>query len=280
MRVLIIEDNREEIELIRLHLEDQSMVSIELDQAITGKEGLELLKQNEYKAIILDYFLPDFDGFELLKLILNYRNLPVIMVTVSGSEEAAVRAIKLGAFDYIPKTGHHYDQLTNVVNKIATFPIFELNKCPISVFAAGSLGPTVVYSDTLPWGSNSDSIQMKAAIFFSTAIGQGDSYHTGMFGPLPVPEVMDHSVMIYSKILEDKNTMDPRSRTATFTLFSIFYPNDSTVFFLDRFRLKDIFDQSLKPLVDILEIPGIIPELKNNLSTRLGEYDPVFNRFY
>ncbi|MFW9996018.1 MAG: PleD family two-component system response regulator [Candidatus Odinarchaeota archaeon] len=280
MKVLIIEDSQDEIDLIRFHLEEAA-VNIKLDEALTGNEGLKLFKENdEYKVVILDYLLPDIDGFELLLLLLYHRNIPVIMITAAGSEEAAVKAIKLGAFDYIPKTGYHYLSIINTMNKIASFPLFELSKCPLSIFSASEKGPKLVYSDTLPWGSKNESILTKAGIFFSAALGQGTSYHQGIFGPLPVADVPDHSAIIYCKILEDKLAEDPRRKTATYTLFCIFYPNESQVFFLDRFRLKEIFDDSLKRTMDVTELPGVIPELKNTLASRLGEYNPIFNRFF
>jgi len=279
LKILIIEDNEQEIELIEHYCLEESKTDIEIDSATTGTKGLELFSKNDYRVVILDYQLPDFDGFELLKNMLNQRIVPVILVTAAGSEEAAVKAIKLGAFDYIPKTGSHYTSIISILDRIASFPVFELDRCPISVFAADERGPNIIYSDNLPWGEKSEIVQLKAGIFFTAAIAQGMSYHEGIFGPLPVAEVDDYFAVIYSKVMKAKEAIDPRRKNATFTIFCIYYPSEYQTFFLDRFRLNKIFEDALRDIQDIAEVSGIISNLKKNISSNLGEFNPVFYRF-
>ena len=122
-------------------------------------------------------------------------------------------------------------------------------------------------------------MQLKAGIFFTAAIGQGASYHQGIFGPLPVAEVEDYSAVIYSKVLESKDATDSRRKKATFTIFCIYFPGEYQTFFLDRFRMSKIFEESLFNIKDIIEVPGIIGDLKNRISSQLGEFNPVFYRF-
>jgi PAS domain S-box-containing protein len=64
------------------------------------KDAKKALKSTSFDAIICDYFLGDGTGFEILEL--NY-NIPIIVITGTGSEEVAVLALKKGAYDYLIK---------------------------------------------------------------------------------------------------------------------------------------------------------------------------------
>jgi DNA-binding NtrC family response regulator len=69
-----------------------------------GYSGLDSLKHQPFDVLILDIHLPDISGEEVLKSIrVLFPNLPVIVITAYPTVESAVRAMKLGAFDYIPK---------------------------------------------------------------------------------------------------------------------------------------------------------------------------------
>jgi DNA-binding NtrC family response regulator len=70
----------------------------------SGCEGIRALQQSSYALVILDIRLPDASGIELLKQVREINPLiPVIMITAYGTVEDAVRAMKLGAFDFLMK---------------------------------------------------------------------------------------------------------------------------------------------------------------------------------
>ncbi len=72
--------------------------------ASSGNEGLEAISQSLPALVLLDIWMPGLDGIETLKKIREqYPNLLVIMMSGHGSIETAVKAIKLGAYDYIEK---------------------------------------------------------------------------------------------------------------------------------------------------------------------------------
>lgn len=111
IRLLYIEDNPADAHLTKTHFAKEAP-EFEIDIAATGEECFELLQKNTYDALMLDYPLPDMDGLDVLrKLVQKGSLLPVVMVTGMGDEEAAAAAIKLGAFDYVVKRENYLARL-------------------------------------------------------------------------------------------------------------------------------------------------------------------------
>lgn len=98
--VLIVEDESGVREALKLILSD----IYDLKFAENGPEGLALLSKMDYEVVLLDIKMPKMNGLEVLKQIkADKPKLPVILITGYQSEEIAREAIRLGAFDYIPK---------------------------------------------------------------------------------------------------------------------------------------------------------------------------------
>lgn len=99
--VLIIEDNPEIANLVRLHLKD---IHCQADIASDGAEGLQRFKDKAYDLVILDLMLPVVDGLEVCKqLRASNAVVPVIMLTSKSSELDRVLGLEIGADDYITK---------------------------------------------------------------------------------------------------------------------------------------------------------------------------------
>ncbi|MBE9096264.1 EAL domain-containing protein [Tychonema sp. LEGE 07203] len=103
LKLLIVEDMAEDIELIVLALEAGG-VNFNCDTAQTATECRQLLQKCKYDAVLSDYRLPGFNGLEVLKLMQELgQDIPFILVTGSLGEEAAVECIKAGMTDYVFK---------------------------------------------------------------------------------------------------------------------------------------------------------------------------------
>ncbi|MEG4967126.1 EAL domain-containing protein [Microcoleus sp. B6-A1] len=103
LKLLIIEDMAEDMELIVLALEAGG-VNFKCDKAETATECRKLLENCQYDAVLSDYRLPGFNGLEVLKLMQELgQDIPLILVTGSLGEEAAVECIKAGMTDYVLK---------------------------------------------------------------------------------------------------------------------------------------------------------------------------------
>jgi len=102
MKVLIIEDDPEIIDVVALTLElkwpDVSLISTFL-----GEKGIELAQKELPDIIILDLGLPDITGFDVLKQIRAFSDVPLVILTVRGEEMDKVRGLELGADDYMVK---------------------------------------------------------------------------------------------------------------------------------------------------------------------------------
>lgn len=100
-RVLYIEDD---VGLARLLQRRLAIKNIEFDIATTGQEGLDKLREGVYDVILLDHFLPDMNGMDMLDVISAMTDQPpVILLTASGDERLAVLALEKGAADYAVK---------------------------------------------------------------------------------------------------------------------------------------------------------------------------------
>jgi DNA-binding response OmpR family regulator len=99
-RILVVDDERRMVGFIRLNLEQDGFEVIE---AFNGTEALDRLRDSLPDLILLDVMMPDIDGFEVLKMIREISQVPVIMLTAKGEEDDKVKGLELGADDYITK---------------------------------------------------------------------------------------------------------------------------------------------------------------------------------
>lgn len=70
----------------------------------TGNEAIDKFETGKYDCVILDYILPDINADELFKKIKEQEDIPIIILTGQGNETLAVDFIKMGAYDYMPKS--------------------------------------------------------------------------------------------------------------------------------------------------------------------------------
>src|SRR5579863_981533 len=102
-RILLIEDDRALCKLLKDAL-PQSIFFV--DTAESGREGMEMVVKRKPDLILLDWNLPDLNGFEVCKYIKQNKDcahIPIIMVTAYGELNRKVSALDVGADDYITK---------------------------------------------------------------------------------------------------------------------------------------------------------------------------------
>jgi two-component system NtrC family sensor kinase len=102
-RLLIMDDNADNRDILRRHLERQGYGVTTADN---GQLGLDLLLTGEFELVLLDVLMPVMDGFEVLKQMKStpaLRETPVVMISALDESNSVVRCIQMGAEDYLMK---------------------------------------------------------------------------------------------------------------------------------------------------------------------------------
>ena len=110
--ILLIEDNRLQISIVRRILQEAPGRRFILHVAESLREGLDLISREPIDAMLLDLNLPDSEGVETLMAVMKESpELPVVVLTAVDDEEMAVDAVKHGAQDYLYKEKADQDLL-------------------------------------------------------------------------------------------------------------------------------------------------------------------------
>ena len=99
-KILVVDDEKLIVKWIKFSLEQENM---EVDVAYDGEEAFKLAKNNNYSIILLDVMLPKIDGLEVCRMIREFSNVPIIMVTAKGEDMDKIMGLEYGADDYITK---------------------------------------------------------------------------------------------------------------------------------------------------------------------------------
>jgi DNA-binding response OmpR family regulator len=100
-RVLVVEDDSHIADLICLHLRDEHF---EVVRSADGNQGLHLLEQGNWDALVLDLMLPGVDGLEICRRARAMaRYTPIIITSARSSEMHRILGLELGADDYLAK---------------------------------------------------------------------------------------------------------------------------------------------------------------------------------
>ncbi|NOX32836.1 MAG: sigma-54-dependent Fis family transcriptional regulator [Deltaproteobacteria bacterium] len=100
--ILAVDDEKDMTRLLQRTLEPE--IDCKVSMAFSAKMAMTILDQQVFDLVICDIRMPGMDGFELLEHIRsNYPDLTMVMLTAFGNIESAVKAIKKGAYDFIPK---------------------------------------------------------------------------------------------------------------------------------------------------------------------------------
>jgi len=100
MKILIADDDRDLLSLIAFALTQAGYI---VEQAADGGQALKLFDSAAPELVLLDINMPVANGFQVCERIRERSQVPIMMLTVRGEEEDLVRALELGADDYLTK---------------------------------------------------------------------------------------------------------------------------------------------------------------------------------
>jgi len=113
MKVAIIEDDKNIINAINVAFEFR-WPEVVVSHALTGKEGIQLVKKEAPDVVLLDINLPDISGFDALKKIREFSSAPVIILTVRSDDTDVLTGLEAGADDYVIKPFNYLTLLARV----------------------------------------------------------------------------------------------------------------------------------------------------------------------
>ena len=91
--VLIVEDEKRIRDIVRDYFTDRGL---ECDLARDGAEALDLLRDHDYDAILLDVLMPNLDGFQVCRAVRERSRVPILFITALGGEEDMLRGTPWG----------------------------------------------------------------------------------------------------------------------------------------------------------------------------------------
>ncbi|RDY26469.1 DNA-binding response regulator [Romboutsia weinsteinii] len=100
-KILVVDDEREILNLISTVLKKEGFENIYT--ADTGKEGIEIFKEEKPNLAILDIMLPDIEGYDICKKIRQTSDIPILFLSAKSEELDRLVGLSLGADDYITK---------------------------------------------------------------------------------------------------------------------------------------------------------------------------------
>jgi len=188
--ILIIDDESQIRKILRITLESDDYKVVEAEN---GKDGIVQAATSHPNFIILDLGLPDQDGYSVLKEIRTWSSIPVMILSVRNSEEDIVRALDLGADDYLTKPFYSSELLARIRASLRRTSQVQES----SIFTNGSLSVDLV-SRTVQ--KNGEEIKLTGTeysllILFIKNIGKVLTHH------LILKEIWGHSYIEQSQSL-------------------------------------------------------------------------------
>lgn len=99
-KVLIADDEKDIIKLMRLYLEKDDIIVIE---AYDGDMALQIVNRDAIDLVVVDIMMPKMNGFELIKQIRQNSNIPILVISARVQSSDKIFGLELGADDYITK---------------------------------------------------------------------------------------------------------------------------------------------------------------------------------
>ena len=112
--ILIVEDEDAIRRVLKKVLSEENP-KYKLDEAPDGEKAISLIKTQYYDLVLCDIKMPKKDGIEVLEFVSSYdSSIPIIMISGHGDLKTAVKAMRMGAYDYIEKP----PDLNNLLNSV------------------------------------------------------------------------------------------------------------------------------------------------------------------
>ena len=202
LSVLVAEDEESFLRVLTTVLESTRRFTI--FSCETGDEAIEALSRSRYDLIILDHKMPGKSGLNVLQWLHEQKvNTPVIMLTGAGSENIAVEAMKLGAYDYIRKDQFDKYHFPIIVNAAYERYLFNEEREHREVDAK----EREIYLASLDLLRNSVASFAQIVNTTLTTIALLSEESDRLLLPLILPEGKEHFRRYFRKMKEEYDTL-------------------------------------------------------------------------
>lgn len=167
--VLIVEDEIGMAKFIRAHLEANDFDTV---VAMDGAKALEAMERDAPGFVILDIMIPKIDGFEVLRRIREWSQIPIIMLSARRDEKDKVKCLELGADDYISKPFGVDELLARVRAVLRRISPAETEVAP-HLFKSGSLTIDFVRRQVTHAGSEVELTPTEYSLLRELALNEG-----------------------------------------------------------------------------------------------------------
>ncbi|AIQ68910.1 response regulator transcription factor [Paenibacillus graminis] len=135
--VLIVDDEREVVDLLKLYIENEGYNVLE---AFDGKEALELARKHAIHLIVLDIMMPDCDGLQVVKELRQSLSVPVIFLSARVQDHDKILGLNLGADDYMTKPFNPLEVVARIQAQLRRYQYLHTECAVVSeVLEIGSL---------------------------------------------------------------------------------------------------------------------------------------------
>lgn len=114
-KILIAEDEKDIIDLLKLYLEKEDL---EVISAYNGEDALKIVETQRIDLAVLDIMMPKLNGFELTKKIRSKYNIPIIILSAKQMDSDKILGLDLGAEDYITKPFNPLEVLARIKSQL------------------------------------------------------------------------------------------------------------------------------------------------------------------
>jgi DNA-binding response OmpR family regulator len=125
IKILFVEDDKDVVDAVFL-IFNYHWPEATIMHTPSGIMAVELVKNENPDAVILDLGLPDISGFEVIRQLRVFSSVPIIVLTAHQAEDEIVRALEEDATDYITKPFRHRELLARVQSHVGHWKINEI----------------------------------------------------------------------------------------------------------------------------------------------------------
>jgi DNA-binding response OmpR family regulator len=116
--ILICDDEKDIVSALKIYLSSENY---NIYMAYTGKEALQLIKNNDIHLILMDIMMPEMDGITAMVKIRETNNIPIILLTAKGEDTDKVLGLNIGADDYITKPFNPVEVIARVKSQLRRY---------------------------------------------------------------------------------------------------------------------------------------------------------------